>query len=198
MTIDQDTRASAKAVASARANDPANDNAIRRQVERILEGQTFVGSKQLSKFLQFVVEEALAGRDADLKAYTIGVEVFGRGDDFDPQSDSIVRVEASRLRQKLREYYLTIGRNDDVVIDIPKGSYRPLFIVNGPKQQGTAKPSTSSRRANAGFPRMPVVLIAPPPSYRSMQLSRVERTRMEPASSAVTREPVRRSRTQLR
>jgi len=132
---------------------------IRCQVEKILESDSFAGSAQLSKFLHFVVGEFLAGRDSSLKAYTIGVEVFGRGNEFDPQSDSIVRVEASRLRQKLREYYLTAGRNDGVVIDIPKGSYRPRFTANVAEKHIT-KPSYLSKNFNKGFLRIPVMGIA--------------------------------------
>lgn len=141
-------------------SDEAKADAVRCQVEKILESEIFIGSTQLSKFLHFVVEEALAGRDASLKAYTIGVEVFGRGDDFDPQSDSIVRVEASRLRQKLREYYLTAGRSDHVFIDIPKGSYRPRFTTNVSAQRQSTKPNGSSHDIKRGFLQIPVMLIA--------------------------------------
>ncbi|HWG58820.1 MAG TPA: tetratricopeptide repeat protein, partial [Candidatus Acidoferrales bacterium] len=77
-------------------------------------------------FLEFVVEESLAGRQHRLKEYVIGIEVFGRVDSFDPRVDSIVRVEARRLRGKLQEYYAAEGINDRIRIKLRKGSYVPL------------------------------------------------------------------------
>jgi serine/threonine-protein kinase len=73
------------------------------------------------------VEECLAGRQHRLKEYLIGMEVFNRLEAFDPRVDSIVRVEARRLRAKLEEYYITEGREDELRIELRKGSYVPLF-----------------------------------------------------------------------
>jgi TolB-like protein len=81
----------------------------------------------MSRFLKYVVEQALAGASDQVKEYVIGVEVFQRDQAYDPRLDSIVRVEAKRLRTKLDEYYAGPGRNDEVVIRIPRGSYVPLF-----------------------------------------------------------------------
>jgi len=77
--------------------------------------------------LSFVVEETLEGRASQLKGYTVAVSVYGRKEDFDPQVDPIVRVEAGRLRRAMEHYYLTAGQNDPVRIEIPKGSYAPTF-----------------------------------------------------------------------
>ncbi|MCG8355686.1 MAG: hypothetical protein MI920_08965 [Kiloniellales bacterium] len=101
--------------------------AVRAQLSRILASKEFERSETLGRFLSFVVEEALAGRGSSLKAYIIGVEVYGRDESFDPQADSIVRVEGSRLRRKLTHYNLTEGCDDPVVIEIPKGGYAPAF-----------------------------------------------------------------------
>jgi TolB-like protein/Tfp pilus assembly protein PilF len=101
--------------------------AVRGELDRVLASGTFSGSDRLSKFLRFSVESALSGAADDLKEYTIAVEVYGRKQSFDPKTDSIVRVEANRLRAKLKQYYQTEGSRDPVVIDIPKGRYAPVF-----------------------------------------------------------------------
>ena len=79
---------------------PSTDE-IRSELARILADAAFSGSKRFQRFLSFLVEEALAGREDSLKAYTIALEVFARDSDFDPQRDPIVRVEAARLRRRL-------------------------------------------------------------------------------------------------
>jgi TolB-like protein len=79
------------------------------------------------RFLTYVVEEAVAGRGDRIKAYSIATEVFGRGSNFDAQVDPVVRIEAGRLRRALEHYYLTAGRDDEIVITIPKGGYLPSF-----------------------------------------------------------------------
>ncbi len=106
---------------------------IQDQLERILVSDRFRGSARQKKFLRFIVEQTLAGRGARLKGYTVGVEVFDRKENFDPQLDPIVRVEAGRLRRKLEYYYLTAGSDDSILITIPKGGYVPSFraVHNG-------------------------------------------------------------------
>ena len=77
----------------------------------------------MTRFLRLVVARTLAGETAGLKEYSIGVEVFDRPESFDPGVDPIVRVEARRLRDKLKKYYETSGRHDELVIELPKGAY---------------------------------------------------------------------------
>ncbi len=100
---------------------------IRSQLERILRSRAFIQSHRIRRFLQFIVEESLLGQPHRLKEYLIGLEVFDRRDAFDPRVDSIVRVEARRLRHKLEEYYRTEGREDLIRITLRKGSYVPIF-----------------------------------------------------------------------
>ena len=100
---------------------------IRGQLDRILASVQFRDSLRLSRFLSFVVATALTGKTDCLKAYTIATEALGRDSDFDPQNDPIVRVEAGRLRQALGRYYAKAGRDDPVLIDMPRGSYVPSF-----------------------------------------------------------------------
>ena len=107
-------------------NEPTYE-AIKAQLERIERCADFRGSEKQRKFLKFIVAETLQGREAEIKGYTVAVSVYGRSDNFDPQIDPIVRVEAGRLRRALEHYYLTVGKNDPVRITIPKGSYVPTF-----------------------------------------------------------------------
>lgn len=100
------------------------------QLEKILHGKAFQGSESLKAFLRFVVERSIEHDDGGLKEYVIATEVFGRNSDYNSRIDSVVRVQASRLRAKLHEYYLTEGRDDQVVIDLPKGHYAPTFLYN--------------------------------------------------------------------
>ncbi len=97
------------------------------QLEKIIGSSDFDASERNKCFLRYVVEETLAGRGDRIKAYNIATTVFGRDEKFDPVLDSIVRIEAGRLRRSLERYYLTIGVNDPVEISIPKGTYVPVF-----------------------------------------------------------------------
>jgi len=81
----------------------------------------------MGRFLRMAVEWTLDGKGGDLKEYLLGVEVFDRDPAYDPRVDPIVRVEARRLRSKLKQYYDGDGRGDDIVIEFPKGSYAPLL-----------------------------------------------------------------------
>jgi hypothetical protein len=81
-----------------------DDSAIRAQVEKILSSRHFLGLPRLGAFLRFIVEETIAGRQAAIKEYVVGVEVYRREATFDPKLDSTVRVEASKLRARLREH----------------------------------------------------------------------------------------------
>jgi hypothetical protein len=81
----------------------------------------------LKAFLRYVVLESINKQDGHLKEYTIAAEVFGRNSDYDPRNDSIVRVQAGRLRSKIGEYYATEGKHDKVLIDLPKGHYNAVF-----------------------------------------------------------------------
>jgi len=100
---------------------------IRAQLDKVLASGIFARSDRLIRFLRFSVEQALSGNVDCLKEQTIGIEVFDRKPDYDPRIDPIVRVEARRLRNKLRAYYTSNGRSDEVLIELPKGAYVPSF-----------------------------------------------------------------------
>ncbi len=102
-------------------------HAVREQLERILNSPEFPGHDRRQAFLNYVVGETLAGRPDRLKGYSIGVSVYNRDENFDPNTDPVVRLEARRLRRDLEHYYLTVGRDDPIRISIPKGAYVPVF-----------------------------------------------------------------------
>jgi TolB-like protein len=101
--------------------------AVRRQLDRILESPGFSRNERLSGFLRFVIEGHLDGKDHELKESVIAVEVFGRSPSFDSRLDPVVRTEAIRLRARLSDYYLKDGKADALVIELPKGGYVPSF-----------------------------------------------------------------------
>jgi adenylate cyclase len=121
--------------------------AVRAQLQCIVGCREFDASERNRRFLQYVVEETLSGRTERIKAYSVATSVFGRDASFDPQTDPIIRIEASRLRRSLERYYLTAGKHDPVRIEIPKGSYVPTFSSNVDEHipEGVdAAPATSS------------------------------------------------------
>jgi len=141
---------------------------VRTQLARMLASRTFASAPSLSRFLSHVVEHTLQGQSDGLKEYSIGVDVFDRGPSFDPKTDTIVRVQARRLRAKVEEYYETEGRDDVILIGLVKGHYVPEFGIRqrggGPRRHGLAEvhrlPVTSQAPAAAGRRRSRAVYAA--------------------------------------
>src|SRR3984893_1542461 len=98
-----------------------------QQIDNIIKSHSLRGSESLCKLLLYLAKQALDHPDAPLKEYQIATEVYGRQANFDPQSDSTIRVQGGRLRMKLAEYYASEGANDPIVVRIPKGSYHLVF-----------------------------------------------------------------------
>ena len=113
----------------------SDQKAIREQLVRILNSGPFHQSQRRQRFLEYLVNETLAGRGEQLKGYNVALEVFDRPETFDPVTDPLVRIEAARLREKLREYYGTEGQSDAIHIDLPKGTYAPLIEFREGEQQ---------------------------------------------------------------
>jgi adenylate cyclase len=105
----------------------ADTNAVHEQLDRILKSGPFLRSRRRRRFLEYIVKETLAGRGELLKGYNLGRDVFDRSEAFDPNTDPFVRIEAARLRDKLREYYEAEGQSDPIRIDLPKGKYTPTI-----------------------------------------------------------------------
>src|SRR5215203_6931092 len=106
--------------------NPSRD-VIEVALEKVLSSAAFRGRRRLRQLLTHVVQHSIAENRDRLKEYTLGVELFDRGIRFDPQCDSIVRVEAFNLRRALRRYYRSEGATDLVTINVPKGGYRATF-----------------------------------------------------------------------
>ncbi len=100
---------------------------VKAQLESILSSAELGSAPSLQRFLRHVVEETLAGRGDSLKEYCIGSMVFGRGELFNPKIDPIVRVQARNVRARLEQYYAGPGARDAVIIELPKGTYVPVF-----------------------------------------------------------------------
>jgi TolB-like protein/Flp pilus assembly protein TadD len=130
--------------------NPVVQDAVPEQLGRILSSPQFARAGRLSAFLRFIVEEAAAGRTEGLKETVIGTAVFGKSPGYDPKSDSTVRIQASRLREKLRDYYLTGGKDDSLIIELPKGAYVPLIRpVENASPDPKASPDAPARRLSA-------------------------------------------------
>jgi adenylate cyclase len=130
---------------------PEETGRIREQLQRLLQSELFDHSDRHSRFLRYVVEETLAGRADRLNGFLVGVEVFDRDESFDPAVDSIVRVEAGRLRAKLREYYTGPGLTDPVEIQLPKGGYAVRFTKREAERTLTAVQTDAAVSASGAY-----------------------------------------------
>ena len=99
----------------------------REEMHRVLASRLFANSPKKTRFLDFVAEQTLQGNGDKLNEYLIGVEVYERGVDFDPQKDPIVRVQAYEIRRLLKKYYKEEGKDNLVRMDLPSGHYLPIF-----------------------------------------------------------------------
>lgn len=140
------------------AAEQISADAIRAQLRKMSGCKLFAHCPRLRRFLEFTVEEALAGNQGRLKEYFIGVEVFGKPDSFDPRLDSIVRVEARRLRAKVIKYYETLGKEDDFAILYRRGDYVPYFLR---RPWPTSGPSIGHSWTADGNSRPQIVVVAP-------------------------------------
>lgn len=121
------------------------------QADRVMHSTVLQGSEALCLLLRFLVSHSIAAPDTPVKEFQIATEVLGRSTNFDPRLDSAVRVQMSRLRAKLSEYYNTIGRDDALLIDIPKGGHTVVFrtresLAQPPSNFAPAPPAPSGAR----------------------------------------------------
>src|SRR5580693_2483441 len=100
---------------------------VRATLDKILSSPGFANAERLTRFLRYTVEETLNGQTDKLKESLLGIDVFGRKPSYDPRVDAVVRTEAVKLRARLRDYYESEGREDEIIIDLPKGGYIPVF-----------------------------------------------------------------------
>lgn len=142
------------------ADVPVPPAQVRAQLGRIVASSTFVSSRRLCRFLQFIVERTLEQDSERLKEFVVAIEVFDRNQDYDPNIDSIVRVEARRLRNKLKAYYSAIGSADPVLIELRPGSYVPSFrLLNS----AAAEDRSPARPAATTVAVLPFANLSPEP-----------------------------------
>src|SRR5678815_1558106 len=109
---------------------------VRAAVQRIVTSKHLIHAESVANLLKYIVEQTLNDKAESLKEYTLGVEVFQRGSNFNPKEDTIVRVQARALRSRLESYYKTDGRNDAIRVIVPKGAYVPTFEMATPPGKG--------------------------------------------------------------
>ena len=141
-----------------------DQKAIRRQMDRIIHSGPFHQSQRRQRFLEYLVNETLAGRGGRLKGYNIALEVFERPETFDPIVHPLVRIEAARLREKLREYYDADGKGDPIRIDLPKGSYTPhiefrQLEASGILPDGPDGPRAATQDQSANLAKAPATIV---------------------------------------
>ena len=148
--------------------------AIRDQMDRILKSGPFQQSHRRQRFLEYIVDETLAGRSERLKGYNIAIVVFDRTDTFDSNINPIVRAEAARLRDRLREYYDGDGQGDPIRISLPKGTYIPHIEF---RQAATADASPEVRNVASQYqsPDLPETPAAIVNDQASPACARLER-----------------------
>ncbi|MGA7323010.1 MAG: hypothetical protein WBX25_00660 [Rhodomicrobium sp.] len=137
--------------------------AVCEQLARIVDSPRFVSSARLRRFLTHIVNRTLSGDLDSLKEFSIAMEVFDRTSEYDPNIDAIVRVEARRLRAKLKEYYEGPGRNDPVLIGLRPGSYVPIFRWLVQKLDNDAREIAPAVQARASVAVLPFVNMSPEP-----------------------------------
>jgi len=138
--------------------EPVDLEAQRAELDAVLRSEHFVRAPALAHLLSYLCQKLFAGEAHQIKEYSVGVEVFRRGDSFDQNADSIVRVEANRLRKRLAEYYATEGAPHRLQIVIPVGQYVPQFksavarqVEGAPGAQGSSRTGVES-----AAPRLPI------------------------------------------
>ena len=143
-------------------SSPANDidasitaPEVRGQLDRIFSSAPFQRSRRLQDFLRYITDLTLHERQEDINEFLIGVEVFGRGPDYNPSEDSIVRRQAHALRQKLDEYYASEGANDPIVVEVPLGRYIPAFRQRKTPPVTLQEPSASAMAKASGRAAQP-------------------------------------------
>jgi hypothetical protein len=146
------------------------------QIDRLTNSQALHSSESLCKLLRYLAKHALDHPGLPIKEYQIATEVFGRSDDFDPQVDSMVRVQAGRLRQKLAEYYGSDGAEDPVVVELPKGTYVLSFHH---------KPAAASRPHSVPATEPAWDTVSPRQGYRNWVIVALSLTVLLAACAAV-------------
>jgi hypothetical protein len=144
------------------------------EIERLSNSEALHNSESLCKLLRYLAEQSLDNPGAAIKEYQIATEVFHRSSDFDPQLDSVIRVQAGRLRTKLATYYSSEGEDDRIIVELPKGNYalhfrenprripKPIEVPDSKPQEHPETPPTEERPRNSlmAIPVLTILLVA--------------------------------------
>jgi TolB-like protein len=141
-------------------NSPSSQDTL-KQLAKILESHVFEKSERMRRFLRFVVERKLAGKESEITEYNLALEVYDRTDKFDQRLNSIVRVDAARLRSKLGEYYETEGKIDVIHIRIPKGTYIPIVTNEKAVRSFDHESKSFARRTGKAIAIIPFLDFSP-------------------------------------
>jgi hypothetical protein len=137
----------------------ASEEATKAQIDRILQSEALRSSEGLRRLLKFLADKALSGDAEQLKEYTIGIDAFCKPSSYDPRQDSTVRILAGRLRQRLTEYYRTEGKDDPIIVDLPKGHYKLNWQAR-PRMETLFFPTRFSREPAAERRGVQVLMVA--------------------------------------
>jgi hypothetical protein len=129
------------------------------EIDKLVNSHVLHGSESLCKLLRYLAKHVLDHPGLPIKEYQIATEVFGRSADFDPQLDSMVRVQAGRLRVKLAEYYGSDGAEDPVVVELPKGTYVLSFHHRAAGSARAHLPGTSANHVAGTTPRRNWIIV---------------------------------------
>jgi hypothetical protein len=141
---------------------------IQQQIERIVHSEQFRSSEVLRRLLTFLSEKAIAGEADNLKEYVVAIDGLGKSSTYDPQHNSAVRIQMGRLRQRLAEYYRTEGKNDPMVVDLPKGRFRLTF------EQRSDIATFSHEGSRSPTPPVPSAELLDPAPGRALKLFLVQ------------------------
>ena len=148
ISVSKDTRPVVNTPEDSDATGRAGADEVRAALQDVLADPEFLRNANSSRFLKFIVEETLAGRGPRLKAFTIATLALQRSEDFNPQSNSIVRVQAMRLRELLSDFYAGPGAGAAIEIHLPRGVYQPEFVRRGVPEPEAEKAETVEPEEN--------------------------------------------------
>jgi len=135
----------------------SSDETILAELSRILASSQFMGTSRSKRFLEYIVKETLSGRGDDLKGYTIALDVFDKSTNFDSNQNTVVRVQATQVRRRLKLYYADQTDHSGVHISLPKGRYKPTFLTHS---SAPAVNKLSTRETQSAFD-YPILEIRP-------------------------------------
>jgi hypothetical protein len=131
-----------------------HDEALRGQIDRILCSEEFRSSEVLRRLLAYLAEKAISGEADQLKEYTIAIEGLGKPSSYDPQHHASVRILVGRFRQKISQYYQAEGKDDPVIVDLPKGRFK---LICDQREEAASTSPVLPDTPVASIPSAPIV-----------------------------------------